>query len=85
MKNKKQDSFKDKPKAPEERKSVALVHKIGESDVPLEVGAKLKSHKDITGMPLFPKGTTSLLSKHLTKEIWLGLKDAVDKNGYSFK
>ena len=39
----------------------------------------------ITGFPIFPEGTTSLLSKYLTREIWNELKDKKDSAGFSFK
>jgi hypothetical protein len=34
------------------------------------MGEHLKSPADITSMPYFPTGTSSLLSKCLTKDIW---------------
>jgi len=40
----------------------------------------LKSIEDLSGFPIFPAGTTSLVSKYLTKEVWEkyhGKKDAV--------
>lgn len=43
------------------------------------------SPDDLTGFPIFPPGTKSLLSKYLTKEIWLKLCDKRDKYGFSFK
>ena len=36
-------------------------------------------------MPKFPEGSTSLLSKHLTREIWDQLKDKKDYWGCTFK
>jgi len=39
----------------------------------------------LTGFPVFPKGTKSLLSKHLSREIWNNLKDAKDKFNFTFK
>ena len=35
--------------------------------------------------PEFPEGTTSLLSKHLTKEIWDKYHNKFDSSGVSFK
>jgi arginine kinase len=34
------------------------------------MGDHLNTPDDVTNFPLFPSGTTSLLSKTLTKEIW---------------
>lgn len=48
-------------------------------------GAHLKSPSELTGFPLFPQGTKSLLMKHLTREVWDELKNASDKHGFSFK
>jgi len=48
-------------------------------------GPWLKSEADLVDFPLFPEGTKSLLSKHLTKEIWDEYKDQVDDFGVSFK
>lgn len=39
----------------------------------------------MSGFPVFPKGTKSLLSKCLSKDIWNSLKDQKDKYGFSFK
>lgn len=39
-----------------------------EADV--QAGDHLKSVEDLTGFPVFPEGTKSLLSKYLTREIW---------------
>ena len=36
----------------------------------VKAGAHLKTPEDLTSMPVFPAGTTSLLSKFLTQEIW---------------
>merc|ERR1711957_545046 len=49
------------------------------------MGEHLKSPSDITSMPYFPTGTSSLLSKCLTKDIWEKCKDRKDKYGYTFK
>ena len=45
-----------------------LMPKVEEKDV--HCGSHLKAPSDITGYPVFPAGTKSLLSKFLTKEIW---------------
>ena len=50
-----------------------------------KVGPHLKKPEDIKGMPVFPPGTTSLLSKCLTKEIWDQLQDKKDASGVSFR
>lgn len=39
-----------------------------EEDV--KVGSHLKAPEDVKGFPIFPEGTKSLLSKHLTKDVW---------------
>ena len=49
------------------------------------MGSHLNSWKDITGFPHFPTGTTSLLQKCLTKDIWEQCKDRRDKFGFTFK
>jgi hypothetical protein len=54
-------------------------------EVPVKAGSHLKSATDITGFPEFPPGTTSLLSKYLTKEVWDKLKDSQDACGFTFK
>ena len=48
-------------------------------------GPLLKSVDDLTDFPLFPEGTKSLLSKHLSEEVWNEYKDQVDDAGVSFK
>ena len=49
------------------------------------MGSHLNTPDDITGYPYFPSGTTSLLSKCLTRDVWEKLKDKKDKYGFSFK
>jgi len=49
------------------------------------MGEHLMSPEDITGVPFFPTGTTSLLSKCLTPAIWEQCKDRRDKFGFTFK
>lgn len=52
----------------------------------VKCGDHLKSPEDLGDeMPVFPKGTSSMLSKHLTKSIWNKLKDKEDKFGFTFK
>jgi len=48
-------------------------------------GAHLKSPEDLKSWPEFPAGTKSLVSKHLTKEIWDKYHDKKDASGVSFK
>ena len=55
------------------------------STADIKAGPQLKSPDDLTGFPIFPEGTTSLLSKNLTREVWDKLKDAKDAEGVSFK
>ena len=49
------------------------------------MGSHLNDWDDIKGMPYFPSGTKSLLSKCLTKDVWEKCKDRRDKYGFSFK
>ena len=48
-------------------------------------GPHLKKPEDITGLPVFPPGTKSLLSKNLDSAVWDQLKDAKDQCGFSFR
>ena len=48
-------------------------------------GPHLKKPEDITGLPVFPAGTKSLLSKNLDRAIWDQLKDTKDECGFSFR
>ena len=36
----------------------------------VKAGNHLRRPEGLTGFPVFPEGTTSLLSKNLTREIW---------------
>ena len=58
---------------------------IGATEEETKCGPHLKKPTDIGGFPVFPPGTTSLLSKCLTRDIWDQLKDKVDPHGFSFK
>jgi len=49
------------------------------------MGAHLRDWDDIKGMPYFPSGTSSLLNKCMTKDVWDACKDRRDKFGFSFK
>ena len=48
-------------------------------------GPNLQSPDDLVHWPEFPEGTTSLLSKHLTKAMWDKYHDKSDSAGVSFK
>ena len=48
-------------------------------------GKHLQTPDDLVSWPQFPEGTTSLLSKHLTKDIWDKYHDKSDAAGVSFK
>eukprot|EP00915_Cephaloidophora_sp_WS-2016_P003978 GHVH01005372.1.p1 GENE.GHVH01005372.1~~GHVH01005372.1.p1 ORF type:complete len:242 (-),score=41.96 GHVH01005372.1:655-1380(-) len=48
-------------------------------------GSWLNSIDDLTDFPKFPEDTTSLLSKHLTREVWNEYKDQKDEAGVPFK
>jgi len=49
------------------------------------MGSHLADWDDIKGLPHFPSGTKSLLSKCLTRDVWDKLKDSKDKYGFTFK
>lgn len=51
----------------------------------VQVGSQLKSSADLTGFPIFPAGTKSLLSKALTREIWANLGETKDAYGFPFR
>ena len=55
------------------------------ADEVTQCGKTLESWQDLVSMPEFPEKTTSLLSKHLTPEVWNTLKDKEDKHGFTFK
>ena len=47
---------------------------------------KLESWEELVGRPEFGNKTvTSLMSKHLTQEVWDALKDKQDSHGFTFK
>jgi len=48
-------------------------------------GHWLKSIDDLTDFPMFPEGCKSLLSKHLTQEVWDEYKDLSCDAGVAFK
>jgi hypothetical protein len=49
------------------------------------VGSHLKDAGDLTGFPIFPQGTKSLLCQLLTRDIWSKYEFAKDKCNYTFK
>ena len=49
------------------------------------MGSHLESPEDVKNFPYFPSGTTSLLSKCLTRDIWEQCKDRKDKYGFTFR
>ena len=51
----------------------------------VKAGDHLKKYEDLSGYPLFPEGTTSLLSKTLTKDIFNKYFNSKDKFGYNFR
>ena len=53
--------------------------------VPVKAGPHLKKPEDITGMVEFPVGTTSLLSRFLTPEVYNKYRGQKDKAGVSFE
>jgi hypothetical protein len=48
-------------------------------------GSHLTGPEDLTGFPVFPPGTKSLLSKLLTRDIWQKYKYQKDKCNFTFK
>ena len=51
----------------------------------VQAGSHLKKWEDLTGFPVFPGGTKSLLCKQLTRDLWNELKDQTDIYGFTFK
>ncbi len=51
----------------------------------VKCGSHLKKAEELTGFPVFPAGTKSLLSKHCTRDVWDQLKDKKDSAGFTFK
>ena len=49
------------------------------------VGAHLNDPGDLSGFPIFPQGTKSLLSKLLTRDDWKKYQYQKDKFGFTFK
>jgi chemotaxis protein histidine kinase CheA len=71
----------------EEKKKEEFSEKVDEvvPENDVKVGSQLKDHKELTGFPVFPEGTKSLLKKYLSRDIWNELKNTKDSNGFSFK
>ena len=63
-----------------------LVTSMGECEpAGTMMGSHLNDWDDIKGVPYFPAGTKSLLSKCLTPDVWEKCKDRRDKYGFSFR
>lgn len=63
---------------------------LREPDVDVKCGSHLKTYKDLTGFPVFPPGTKSLLCKYLPKERWERMKGLCEqvpdsKGSHEFK
>ena len=43
---------------------------VAPAEEEVKCGSHLKKPEDLSGFPVFPADTKSLLSKNLTKEIW---------------
>ena len=51
----------------------------------VKCGSHLKSIDELTGYPLFPEGTKSLVSRFNTREVWKKYHDKKDAYGVSYK
>jgi hypothetical protein len=49
------------------------------------MGSHIGDPSEIQKFPYFPSGTTSLLSKVLTRDVWDACKDRTDRFGYTFQ
>jgi len=49
------------------------------------MGSHLKTPCEIKSFPYFPSGTTSLLSKCLTRDVWEKCHGKADKYGFTFE
>ena len=67
-----------------EELAVAITHDNNEVKRTI-CGAHLRNPDDLVDWPKFPDGCKSLLSKHLTREIWEKYKNQTDEWGISFK
>jgi hypothetical protein len=59
---------REKELTPKEEHKVAPKEDVSHQD--LKVSNALKTPNELNGFPIFPDGTKSLLSKHLSREIW---------------
>ena len=57
----------------------------GAAEEEVKCGPHLKSPDQLTGYPVFPDGTKSLLAKNLSRDLWNQLKDTKDAHGVTFK
>lgn len=64
-------------------RSQAAPSKFAPKDV--QVGPHLKTSDELTGFPIFPSGTYSLLCKHLTRDIFNECINKKDPYGFPFK
>jgi hypothetical protein len=55
------------------------------SSEPVQCGAHLKTPDQITGVPVWPTGTKSLVSKYVTPERFNKFQGKKDKAGVSFE
>lgn len=51
----------------------------------VQAGSHLKKPEDLTGFPVFPAGTKSLVCKNLTRDVWNKYHDKKDAMGFPFK
>ena len=66
-------------------KELAGAQSGGAPSGPVQAGPHLKSPSDLTGPVQFPPGTKSLLSKHLTPEVFEKYKGQKDSAGVPFE
>ena len=51
----------------------------------VQVGSHLRDAGDLSGFPVFPPGTNSLLCKLLTRDIWKKYEYTKDECNFTFK
>ena len=56
-----------------------------ESYLRVQCGSHLKKAEDLWGAPVWPEGTKSMVSKHVTPELFNQLKDIKDAAGFGFR
>ena len=54
-------------------------------EMDVNCGQHLLNSAELTGYPIFPNGTKSLLSKVLTRDVWDFLKNSQDAYGFPFR